>query len=721
MGYKKKVQAHKGVFKAKHRHHRPYSRRGEAESTQQSEWRPRLTRQQFNKVAKPSVCGKFYKVVDADGTYGTARLLRPKEDTVPELTVEYLQKEEKTPEMRLVHQDRHADMWNAALSGHAAFTGRCDNPKFLIDTEQQKGICWKQQLKCENCQYKGKMFKLYDEVQSTSRGAKAARPNRGWQVALQETPVGNTKSRYLLIGANVPPPSRSGMNRAATHVGSLTSTVISEELRKERLQLKETNRARGLPADAAIAISTDCRYNSTVISSRKKPGQNASQAIGIVIEQQTSEKKIVAAYMENKLCWIGAHLRNKGFAVHCPGGHEGCTATAEETEPLSELRIGEKLGDMFVRDGIPIKYVTTDGDARSAEGFQIAMQKMLPDFDVIRKADPVHLGQAQIRQTMSAVFSDGMFPGRTQEHKKEQQKVLARDIQHRSHAIFAQMWQQHAGDIRPIARYMPGVVKSTIACYDGDCSNCRKSSVVCAGGKKTCWWRRSVQLNTGVLNRGDLNMTDTDRALLTELLNLKLGKAALQLLDQNTNTCKNEAANRSISASLPKNSNFGRTGKARMLATCDRLNKGPGNSLVFKLAALGAPIGKGGRVAAAARGVEVEHKYQREYKKRRHVQQQTRNHKFAKQRSYNLAKAKRQDDRGRYSKGQLDPKVDMAKVRAANNRLIAEQRRRLRQAKATSKEQKQQEKADKSKTKQKKNTTNTKTTYDRKDDHTYAY
>ena len=50
-----------------------------------------------------------------------------------------------------------------------------------------------------------------------------------------------------------------------------------------------------------------------VIASRRKAGQNASQAVGIAIEQQTAKKKIVAAYIESKLCWTGSWLRNRGF------------------------------------------------------------------------------------------------------------------------------------------------------------------------------------------------------------------------------------------------------------------------------------------------------------------------------------------------------------------------------------------------------------------------
>ena len=266
-------------------------------------------------------------------------------------------------------------MWNEATAQHAAFEGRCDQPCFLINTDQPRGMCSRQSLKCRNCAYQGGKFNLYDELPPTSRGPKAAAPNLAWQVALQETSIGISKSRMLLTSINVPPPSRSGMNKNAAKAAKLTVQMVQESLHEERQQLKETNKARGLPDNAPINVSIDGRYNSSVISSRNKAGQNASQAIGIAIEQQTPEKKIVAAYMQNKLCWTGSWLRNKGFNIQCPGGHEGCTATLARNEPLSEFTIGEKLGEMFANDNIPVKYVTTDGDARTAQGVEAAMKK----------------------------------------------------------------------------------------------------------------------------------------------------------------------------------------------------------------------------------------------------------------------------------------------------------------------------------------------------------
>lgn len=697
----------RGSFRKGHALFAPFSKK-QLPEVAPSRWGRRLEQAAFDRVAKPSVCGRYYQVTDADGAYGTASLLRPKKSTTPPLTVQYLQAENsknKRGEMRLLHQTKSERMWVETMREHAS-KGGCDDADLYAYREIKRKACWRQALRCRNCHFRGRVYQLYDVVPSTSRGSKAAAPNVGLQVALQEMPIGSSKAILLFAAMNIPPPSRRGMDKTAAKVGKLISEAVEQDLREERMTVVDTNIERGQPETASVNYGVDGRYNSSSFGSRNKAGQNASQAISILIEHQTAGKKIVAAYLENKLCWTGSWLRNRGFDVQCPGGHADCTATISRTEPLSEYTMGERLGEMFARDGIPIKYVTSDGDARSAAGIEAAMKTVFPDWEVVRKADPVHIGQSQIKQTRSSTFSSEMFSGRTREEKKDQQMTLALDIKDRSHAVFTKMYQQHCGDMNAIAAEMPGVIAATVDCYCGDCRHCRRHSKVCGGGARNRWWHKSGHLTTGNLRPHMLNPNEADRILLRELLRIKLGEAVLRQLDQNTNTCKNEGVNRSLSTSLPKNVNFSRNARARMLATCDRINKGIGESLLHKLEVVGAPISKGGRVARAVRQMQQEEDYLKAYKKsakarKKHVQA-----KYRQRREVHNAKATRkQQTRGKYVKGQLDPKVDHSKVRAAQQHLQRQQRQQLREAKTAAQSNRKKEK----------------TTCNHKPDHTYAY
>ena len=129
-----------------------------------------------------------------------------------------------------------------------------------------------------------------------------------------------------------------------------------------------------------------------------------------------------------------------------------------------------------------IKYATTDGDWRSAEGIDHAMKSFHPMWNVQRLADPTHLGQFQFRKCNQADFSQEMFSGRTREQCKEQQKVLSQDIKARCSLILKELMVDFAGDMNSLRRILPKVLESTLACYDGDCSRCSSHSVVCNGG-----------------------------------------------------------------------------------------------------------------------------------------------------------------------------------------------------------------------------------------------
>ena len=456
----------------------------------------------------------------------------------------------------------------------------------------------------------------------------------------------------LLASTNTPPPCRSAMQRASNRVGTLTVAATLEDMRQRREELKRVSQLRGLPASESVNIAMDVRYNSTTITGRGKMGQNASQAIAVAVEGHTSQKQIVSMCLANKLCHAGAWMRAKGFTVKCPGGHAGCTASHPAALPFSEYDMGKQMGEEMALQNIMIKFATTDGDGRSAEGVQAAMTQLDPLWQVIRQADTTHLGQGQFRQVLKADFSKGMFPGEGPERKKEQQKMLALDVKNRCHRIFQEIYAEHTGDMVKISKMMPTVIEVTLDCYAGDCSHCRRRSVVCSGGAKN-WFASSIYLSACGISH--LNVSEEDRAILRELLRLRLGAEALHLTKANTNTNKNEAVNRSISACLPKNINFSRNAKSRACAAISKLNQGAGNALIKSLEVVRSPISKGGYVAKAVRQMQREFDYQRAYPKGKSARKAKMLRKKNQMMEYfKLKEERRVSD---YVRGQLDPRI----------------------------------------------------------------
>ena len=624
----------------------------------------------FSRVVKTSPSGNIY-APDAEGQPGPATLLRPrKAKSDRDASREYAEGNlGADTEMRLVNTTKCSKMWNETIVDHGAT--ECRLPNFEVDREVKKGLGWKQGLKCLNCGYASPMFKLYEEVQSAGRGPKSAACNVRLQIALQDTPIGNTRARMLIACTNTPPPALSGMNRLATRVSSSVEQLNKRDMRDRARQMKQTNQLRGLSAEEPVNISLDVRYNSTTITSRNKMGQSATQAIGVAIENQTDKKQIISCQMLNKLCPVGSWLRNRGFNAQCPA-HEDCSANLSDPDPISEREIGSMIGEELANNGLFVRHVTTDGDARGAEGVGLAMRKRDPDWQLERQADTTHLGQGQFRSAMRATFSSTMFPGVTAERRKEQQKVFSLDIKNRCHCILADLHRKYAGNIQVIARKMPKILETTVACYGGDCTGCRRNGIVCGGGKRKNWWARSHYLGSNGIKH--LNVQEGDEDIIRALLLLRLGVESLRLTRFNTNTNKNEAINRGLSVSLPKNVNFSRNAPGRMHSAIHRMNHGEGNSLVHKTEHLGCPLSQGGRVARAVRQLQLNNTYHRSYIRQSLTRRRMLNNKLRRMKAFLTAKYRKRI-RPDYQKGQLDPSIPSTS-RAARKMHVYDLRRR---------------------------------------------
>lgn len=609
---------------------------------------PRLSAQDYKLVVKRTANGVM-SLPDADGHCTGARVLRPKKSVDDSTTSRYLQGEGKG-EMRLLDRDLILDMVNTCYREHAEREDGCRVPQFELLKETKKGLCWSQSLKCKGCSYESKMFKLYEEVASQTRGPKPAKPNVGLHVGLQECSIGNTKARVLLASTNTPPPNPSTLQRSSNKVARITSSAAEQDLQSRCANMKNINRLRGLPADSAVPVTFDVRYNSNTIASRSKMGQSATQAIGVAIEGQTDQKQIFGLHLENKLCHQGALLRGRGINVTCPGGHRGCTANKSSPEPFTEYDIAKQIGTSLAAQNIKVKYFTTDGDSKSADGMQAAMSELDPTWRVCRQADTTHLGQSLFRSVLKTQFSDAMFNKGCDLEKKDQQKLFALDLKHRTQKIYREMYTQYAGNITKISKRVPTVIECSIDCYAGDCQSCRKQSVVCPGGKNN-WRSQSKYLQ--VCGATHFNLTEADRQEIRDLMKFYLGGAALNLLKMNTNTNKNEAANRAISASLPKNVKYCRNAKARALSAICRLNKGAGNSLLDSLEVVGSAIARGGYTAKAVKQIQNRADYHKQYKKTPKYKCARNKRRFRQMNEY--YKMKREKKISDYAKGQQDP------------------------------------------------------------------
>ena len=257
-----------GGFKTGHCYHKPSDAaiQQEPSGVNSGVWLPRLSQDDFDRVVQTTPSG-LLAVSDAEGRPGTSKILRPQLDQCPDLTDIYLQADEQADthavsKMRLLSVDKSAAMWNDCFKEHASRKDTCILPHFEVH-EKKFGLCWQQSLSCTACHYKSRMYKLYSEVNTGSRGQKPCAPNVAIHVGLQDTTMGNTKLRHILTTTNTPPPSRSGMQKKSNRVATITSQSTTDDLQQKTEKTREINVLRGLPANVPINISMDVRYNST--------------------------------------------------------------------------------------------------------------------------------------------------------------------------------------------------------------------------------------------------------------------------------------------------------------------------------------------------------------------------------------------------------------------------------------------------------------------------
>lgn len=486
------------------------------------------------------------------------------------------------------------------------------------------------------------------------RGRKAAVPNVGLQVGLQDCPVGNAKARYLLAASHIPCPSKTAMQKMSNKVSKDIVKLNIDDMSNRRKRIKtliQENCGRG-----HMNVSLDARYNTSTYGSRHKCGQNASQAIMTAISQDGDEKEIIDLVVENKLCWEGAWLRSQGYCVKCPG-HLGCTSTTERTLPLSEFKMGEKIGQQFTLDDILIKHACTDGDARSCEGMNKAISASNPLWKVLRQSDTTHLGLSQYKRALNCNFSRGFFPIHctTKEQRNNLQRVFSEDIKARCHIAYNNLYEFCEGDIFKMSKKSKDLVCMMIDCYNGNHSKCSRKGwlISCTGRKVNNWFRKSAYFNTLTYKITGFSMSKNDKKLLKEIIKMKLGLENIEMFKFKFNTNKNEAIHRGYSASLPRNVNFSRNVLGRVHSAAHRLNHGPGNSLHLKLEKVGAPLQKGGYVAKAVNQLQNETFYHKQYKKQKYVRNRINYQRRIQRYEYNQIKCNKKA-KDMYQKGMLD-------------------------------------------------------------------
>lgn len=469
---------------------------------------------------------------------------------------------------------------NSLYKDHGNSKHKCSKLNLEITDEVKLGLAWKFQFKCTNCGFLSDLYSTFGEIPH-AKGAAAINSNLA--MAIMDTSMGITKARLLFTALDIPPPAKSLMQKKTDKVSQEIVRLNNADM-KEKLSIVERRNAdAGLPNPRHLAVSMDGRYNARGFKSSYKPGQSASQAYTIAMENMTEDRYIIGLAIENKLCWTAAWLTNRGFDVECPGGHAGCTANLPYLEPHSERRMAYSIAQDLSVEDFWIRTVTTDGDSKLYLGLQDFYNKLGAAWTVNHQLDPYHLGSRQEKKARSAQFSTEFLPPhiKTKDDRQRAIAALSKDIRARSSLIIEELTRLGHGDLTKMLPNLPSVRAATILCYSGNCSNCPTKSLVCSGVSEGCWWVKSAYLPTHGITH--LKMDDNDKSIMEVLLQMRLSEMAVLSVSSNTSTQKVEAFNRAAVSTLSKETNFSRNFGGRLAAQVHKINNTMATSVKRKL------------------------------------------------------------------------------------------------------------------------------------------
>ena len=240
---------------------------------------------------------------------------------------------------RLINVKKNEEMWNTVFKEHMTAHPKCKgflswDPK----GEQQRGTAWMERAKCDLCSYVSKKFKLYEEVEdSKSRpGWKTAKTKISMQIGIMQTPVGNSALRKVFLSANVPAPSRAGLQNSSKYASKSVEKQNKSDMQQRCKTLLKANRYRNETNDRAIDVEGDGIYNNKLYSGvGKTPFQPSTQMVYTLAENSTPEKQIIACATKSKL-----YSQNGRHEGTCEEAGSPCTANIQMTDTFGNEKDG---------------------------------------------------------------------------------------------------------------------------------------------------------------------------------------------------------------------------------------------------------------------------------------------------------------------------------------------------------------------------------------------
>lgn len=506
----------------------------------------------------------------------------------------------------IVPKNLMMNMLNEAYKEHSIKKKLCKGQLRWDDTQSKRyGLAWKAVVSCENCSYKSKQYKLYEEVESGGKGPKPAAINLGVQTGLMRQGMSNSGLKEILTSANIPSPSLSSMQRHANRVGEIVAEATQEHFEVVCDKVKLYNESIGFQQHHPVPVQVDTTYNNPMFRAGDTPFQAGTQTSTVCVENLTGKNIIIGLKTHAKIC----SCRDKD--EHDPD----CTANLEPDSTIGNegAYLKDIIGQLNDND-VFVGEVTMDGDSSARERAPTIKQTR-PEINIEPKYCTRHLTRNLEKLGHRIPWSERMFPGSTKTKQNKAKGRFVHDLGDRVNAEFNQAHESLNGSVEELNSKLPDIKEAIIDCYRGDHRLCDQHSYVCNEEKR--WQRPYINSNKRFSGKEEFfrEALGKDLEQLRKMIDMRFGEEAVSMTSNNCNTNKSEATMKGIKKPLPKQLTFARNYSPRAHIAVHGMNSGPGTSIKEMCQAVGAPIAEGSCVDRAAKSMDQRKLYHTERKK----------------------------------------------------------------------------------------------------------
>lgn len=501
-------------------------------------------------------------------------------------------------------------MWNAVFNEHREQFPSCMG--FLHwdhNAERKFGLGWTEVAICHTCKYRSCRFKLYEDIKTGKPGRRRATINKSLHYGLSQTPIGPTSFRRVLASSQLPPPSRSGLQKTANTVCQEIKNTNTSDMYIRRQQLKRINVLRGHPENV-INIEADGAYNNKLYSGvGKTPYQAGTQCSYVVAENVTTDRQIIAIENVNKLC--SKHGFHTSERPTCDLKTGVCSATDNiEASIGNEKQWANRcLTDLKSNHNLEVKHITTDPDTCAYKAAEELHVNQVTETKPVHLIDSRHLTDNHRKSMKTNQQVVKMMPASTKADREKLAGNFALDVSKRCQAEYEKCLETKS-KFENVKLDINNIIHAIINCYCGNHSVCELFSKLCTGSDNN-WIRNSPYLPPGF----QLKPSADNYQTLENCLKYRLSETMLEKTKLNSNSQKVECTNRVLRRSIPTNVTYPRNFDGRAHSAIHSINNGAGESLTKLLHRGGCTVPGGSRVAQTLKSEQQTKCYQKQYQK----------------------------------------------------------------------------------------------------------